>query len=147
MGEQRGRPKFRQVEHTADKAIEAEGRSIPELLESAAYGMFSLIADIERLEPEGWEEVEVEGATSAEDLLHDFLSELLFRHEVEGKVYCRFEVTEADPERGRLTARVGFVPIEAASDKVFGYVKAVTYHDLEIKREDSKLKVTVVFDT
>jgi len=143
----RRRHKFRQVEHTADKAIEAEGENFGELLESAAYGMFSLIADLEGLEPQGWEEVEVEGAASPEDLLHDFLSELLFRHEVEGKVYCRFEVEEADPKAGRVRARAGFVPIEGAREKVFGYVKAVTYHDLEIERKDGGFRVRVVFDT
>ena len=143
----RRRHKFRQVEHTADKAIEAEGENFGELLESAAYGMFSLIADLEGLEPQGWEEVEVEGAASPEDLLHDFLDELLYRHEVERKVYCRFEVLELDPEAGRLRARAGYGPLDSVKDRVFGYVKAVTYHNLEIRRDDGGYRVTVVFDT
>ncbi|HIE08941.1 MAG TPA: archease [Armatimonadetes bacterium] len=145
MGERR--PKFRQVEHTADKAIEAVGGSLGELFENAAYGMFSIIADVEGMEPKSWEEIEVEGAPTVEDMLHDFLNELLFRHEVEGKVYCKFRVLEIDPDLGRLRAKAGYLPLDAVREKVFGYVKAVTYHDLEVRREGGSYKVTVVFDT
>jgi len=140
-------PRFRQLDHTADKAIEALGRDMRELFENAAYGMFSIIAEIEGMEPEGWEELSVEGAATVEDLLHDFLNELLYRHEVGGKVYCRFEILELDPVAGRLRAKVGFVPLESAKEKVFGYVKAVTYHELEIRREGEGYRVAVVFDT
>lgn len=141
------RPKFRQVEHTADKAVEALGEDLEELFENATYGMFSLIAEIEGLEPEAWEEVEIEGANSVEDMLHEFLSELLYRHEVEKKVFSRFEVLELDPEGGRLRARVGFIPLDSVREKVFSYVKAVTYHNFEIRHDEEGYRVIVVFDT
>ena len=141
------RPKFRQVEHTADKAIEATGEDLCELFQNAALGMFSIIAEVEGMEPQGWDEIEIEGAATVEDLLHDFLSELLFRHAVEGKVYCRFQVLEVDPKGGRLRAKAGYLPMDSVRDRVFGYVKAVTYHDLEVRRNCDGYRVTVVFDT
>lgn len=143
-----GARRFEPVEHTADKAIMAYGGTLEELFENAALGMFSLVAEIEGMEAKGVDEIEVRAESGDLDrLLHDFLSELLFRHEVDGKIYTRIEIEELNCEEGRLRARASFVPLDEVREKVFGYVKAVTYHGLSVERHGEEWRAKVVFDT
>lgn len=131
--------RYEEVEHTADAAIRAFGRDLPELFANAAYGMFDLLADIEKLQPTIEREVSLE-APDLETLLVDWLSELLYLREVHGELYKEFEITTLSPTELRAAAKggKGFVP---RMD-----IKAVTYHDLKIEKSEEGYVVTIVFD-
>jgi SHS2 domain-containing protein len=79
-------------------------------------------------------------AVDAESLLVAWLSELAFWAETESLIFNRFDFGELSPVR--LTAVIHGDPVPALEK----HVKAVTFHDLAIRRRDEGMVVTVVFD-
>ena len=131
--------RFEEIAHTADLAMRAYGRDMKELFANAAYGMFSLMADLSAIAPVIHRRVHLE-APDPEALLVDWLNELLYLHEAEGEVYCNFEIPALSPTE--LSATVGGEKTEAVT-KV---IKAATFHDLEITRTEDGYAVTITFD-
>ncbi|UCC68374.1 MAG: archease [Armatimonadota bacterium] len=143
--DQRG---FRPLEHTADRSIEAWAPTLPELFCAAAEGMFSESAKCSQVAREHEWSIQVQAA-SLEDLLHAWLSELLWIAERDEAVLCRFEIADlqqADegPCRVRGAARGGPVPTD--SPHTGAPVKAVTYHGLRVWQQDDLWRTRLVFD-
>jgi SHS2 domain-containing protein len=133
-------PCFEEVEHTADRALRIWGRNLAELFVHAALGMNSLMlaADADS-EPAPAQHITLE-AIDAENLLVAWLSELAFWAETELLIFTRFEFHRVSPTGLSAVAwgnRVG------ALEK---HVKAVTFHNLEIRSTSDGLATTVVFD-
>ncbi len=132
--------RFEQIEHTADVGIRAFGKTASALFESAAAGMFSLVADVGRVQPVG----EVVVRLAADDLpglLVAWLSELLFLHETQHLLFSRFQVRV----RGtKLHARVWGEAIDKRRHGLKLAIKAVTYHRLSVNTE--KGVAEVIFD-
>jgi SHS2 domain-containing protein len=114
--------RFEEVEHTADRALRIRGRNLEDLFANS----------IEK-------RIELEAA-DAEDLLVAWLSELAFWAETESLIFNRFHFTELSPTRLGAAVRGG--PVKTLQK----HVKAVTFHNLAIRREPEGLVVTVVFD-
>jgi len=133
--------RYEVIAHTADTGIVAHGRTLAELFENAAYGMFDLMFDLGPLVPTTEIEIVIE-SEDIRDLLVGWLSELLFRFEVDGQAWCRFRV---GTESGRIRGLVGGTP--AASLQLRGSpIKAVTLHGLEVIRTGTGWTATVIFD-
>jgi SHS2 domain-containing protein len=131
--------RFEEVEHTADLALKVHGHSLEEIFANAAYGLFSLMADLENLPPSFNRKVHLE-APDRESLLVDWLNELLYLHEVEEEIYTRFEIENLSSTA--LSATVWGAKMKASKLTV----KAATFHDLEIRQTEDGYLVTVVFD-
>jgi SHS2 domain-containing protein len=69
------------IDHTADVAANLTGRTVGELFVSAARALTDTISDIDSVRPVLTESVALD-ADSVEDLLVDWLNELLYRFEV-----------------------------------------------------------------
>ena len=133
------------MSHTADKAIEAWGQTREELFAAAAEGMFSESEDLAAIAAEQEWVIELQADTQ-EDLLRSWLAELLWLWEREEAVPCAFEVREVAEGPWRLSARVRGGPPPSDHPHTGAPVKAVTYHDLRVWREDALWHATVVFD-
>jgi len=136
---------YRYLEHTADRAVEVWGETISDVFVSAAKAMFSLSADLPAIGRDHEWTVEVE-AESPEDLLHAWLSELLWVSERDLAIPCEFEVEDLNEQRWRLRARARGGRAPEGTSHTGAPVKAVTYHDLSVWREDGVWKGHVVFD-
>lgn len=132
--------RYRVLEHTADAMIEAFGKDLSERFANAAYAMFDQITDVTKVEPKGEVKILLNSDTR-EQLLVDFLQELLFLHDTEGFVFSEFKV-KTDGKRLEALAR-GETFDESRHEKR-SVVKGVTYHRLEF--DDWEGKVTVLFD-
>lgn len=139
---------FEEIDHTADWAIRVRGRDLPELFVNAAYGMYSLLADLDSVPLSERRAVEVEGV-SLEGLLVAWLNQLVYLTEMERLIFARFAVDSLElptsPESGSLgrlhaTAEGGRVQEQRK------YIKAVTYHGLSIRRENGRYVTEIVFD-
>jgi SHS2 domain-containing protein len=130
MTEERSR--FRTLPHTADQEIEAYGDTLAEAFAHAAYGMFSLEADLEAIRETETLTVDVSGATR-EELLVNWLRELLFLSETRSVVPCAFRIETI--EDARLRAQVGAGPL-TESARLGAPAKAVTFHDLMVTKND-----------
>jgi SHS2 domain-containing protein len=131
--------RFEEVEHTADLALKVHGHSLKEVFANAAYGMFSLMADLEGLEPTTSREISLE-SLDYEALLVDWLNELLYLHELEEEIYTRFEIEALSSNA--LSAIVWGAKMITSKLTV----KAATFHNLEIRETEDGYLLTVVFD-
>lgn len=132
--------RFEQLDHTADVGIRAFGATVDELFANAAAGMFSLITDLDGVQPVGEYEVRVR-AKDLSALLFDFLSELLYVHETQNLLFSDFDVRVKDLA---ADARVRGEPLERGRHRLHRNVKAVTYHDMVV--DPAQGVAQVIFD-
>lgn len=134
--------KFDIIEHTADAGIVAYGVSLKEAFANVAYGMFSLIADLDRVKEDFRRNVEVE-ADDLEGLVIAWLNDLLYLLDVEGVIFKRFEITSLTGTS--LKAEVFGERIDRSRHNLKAGIKAATYHTLEI-HQNAGYSIRVIFD-
>lgn len=154
-------PGVREIEHTADLGMTVQADTLEALFRRAASGMMELVRANE--EERGTETEQRprgrENAARADDtppirdiaidlrrgdvatLLVRWLRELLYLQEVEGFVYgdADFERLEESGLRALVTGRPRPRP-------QIRELKGVTYHGLEVEREDGRWRARVIFD-
>jgi len=135
--------KFELIEHTADVGVIGKGKTMADAFESAAYGMFSIIADLEKYEPTDSTQVV---ATGDDDitLLERFLSSLLVIFDGDGLLPLDFEITEISS--GRLTCWVSAKKISDDIEWIGPTIKAVTYHMMSVEDHAGEWRAQVIFD-
>ena len=131
------------IDHTADIGAKAYGKNLPEAFENAAKAMFAIITDNSEIESVGQYNIELE-APDFEQLLVDWLSDLLFLNSAKNLVYGFFKV-EIDEKEKKLSAKVFGEKFNISKHKIGAEIKAVTYHMLEVKRK-KPIHVQVLFD-
>jgi len=132
------------IDHTADVGIKAYGKTLAETFENAAKGMFDIITDKSEIEPIGQYDIKLE-APNLEQLLVDWLSELLYLNSAQNLVFGLFKVMELDEKKPKLYARAFGEKFNFSKHKIGSEIKAVTYHILEVKNK-KPFYVQVLFD-
>jgi len=135
--------KYKFINHTADIGIKIWGESLKELFKNAAYALFDIIAELNKVKVENFIEVKIEGE-KIDELLADWLRDLLYKFNGEGYLLKKFKVEEVS-EKG-LKAEVGGEKLDLARHSLKREVKAVTYHGLTVKRRDKRWEAQVIFD-
>ena len=135
--------KYDLIEHTADVAIKAYGKNLSEAFENAAKGMFDIITENSEIESTGQYSIEL-AAPDLEQLLVDWLSELLFLNSSQNLVFSFFKVN-LDEKNKKLSANVFGEKYNISKHKMGVEIKAVTYHMLEVRKK-SPYYVQVLFD-
>ena len=136
-------PPYELIDHTADVGIKAYGKTLSEAFEHAAKGMFDIITDNSEVESVGQYDIALASA-DLEQLLVDFLSELLFLNSAQNLVFGFFKV-EVDEKKKSLRAHVCGEPFHSEKHKIGNEIKAVTYHMLEVSKKKPYF-VQVLFD-
>ena len=137
---------FEILEHTADIGIAAYGKTKREVFINAAKGMFEIIAgETKNLKENFYDKIKLE-ADNLEGLLFAWLNELLYISETKLVILNKFEIK--DLSNNKIGAEVRGMKINPPSVKIKKEIKAVTYHRLEIKKdEESGLwRARVIFD-
>jgi len=129
------------VEHTADVGVKAYGKTVAEAFEHVAKGMFDIITDKSTIDPIGEYNILLE-APDLEQLLVDWLSQLLFLNDAHDLVFGKFEVTLTE---NHLSAYVFGEKYDTKKHKMGAEIKAVTYHMLQVHKTD-EIFVQVLFD-
>ncbi|MCF7708689.1 MAG: archease [Verrucomicrobia bacterium] len=130
-------------EHTADIGMQIRAPSLEKLFERAAHGMFTLITEIEDVDPQEEREVRIEG-TDLEHLVQRWLSELNYLHVTQELVFRRFHVSEITDNK--ITAEVEGEQITPGKHAILTEIKAVTYHGLKIENLQGEWILRVLFD-
>ena len=133
-------------DHTGDVGVSLTGRTLDELYASAALAFTDTITPLEGVEPRQPEELDL-AAPELDLLLVDFLSELLYRFDTRGVLMreAQVEVRERDGGWALQGTLVG-ERHDPARHPVRILIKAVTYHGLEIARQDDEWRCRIVFD-
>jgi SHS2 domain-containing protein len=129
------------IEHTADIGLNAYGKDIKEAFSNAAYGMFSIIAELDNVREVETRRIEV-NADDIEGLLFEWLNSLLYYFDVEMILFKRFEILEFGDTR--LVADCRGEKYDASRHKIKNGVKSATYHTLEVDRKINRVRV--IFD-
>jgi len=123
--------KYKLIDHTADAGIEAYGKNLNGLFENAASGMFAVLCDSAEVKPAKSTAVRVKAKT-LEDLMHHWLTELLYRVNKEEILFGKFRVKISG--KYSLTGKASGEKISPVKHHLKTEIKEVTYYQLEIKR-------------
>lgn len=137
------------IEHTADVGLDVRAPTLDALFVDAAAGLFDVITDVDRIGL--GEERTFEVSAEAPDLLLvAWLEELLYRFDTVGELFARGEARVADDGRDghawTLHANMRGERFDPARHPLKVQVKAITYHGLELARDEHGWRARVIFD-
>ncbi len=135
--------KYILIDHTADIGIDAFGATVHELFANAAFALFDIITDLPNVEGKAAYKINVSGI-DREQLLVNWLSELLYLHDVKNLLFKEFCIE--DISDNQLSATVRGEEFKKDKHAIKTEIKAVTYHCLSIVQEGQQWKARVIFD-
>jgi SHS2 domain-containing protein len=135
--------RFEILDHTADIGLIIYGSNLKALFENAGEAFFHLITDLKKVRRRVERRINI-GGESLDRLMVDWLSELLYLHDVENLLFKGFKV-ESIGEDG-LRAVVKGEPFQEQTHVIKTEVKAVTYHQIEVRQENGGWRAQIIFD-
>jgi len=133
--------RFEFIEHTADIGLVAYGKTLAGAFANAAYGLFSIIAELDAVRETESRQVEII-EEDWEGLLFEWLNSLIYFFDVEMLLFKRFDIIEIDGSH--LQAICHGEKYDPSRHHLKSGVKSATYHMLKVDRE--KNQVQVIFD-
>ena len=140
-------PKYKFLEDVAiaDIAYEAYGKNLNELFENAAFAIFELSADVKTIDAKNKLEVKLENE-KIDNLLYDFLSEILFLKDSKYMVFKKVKVNIAENKKYELKSILEGDAINPEKQQLENDIKAVTMHMFKVERKKNNWKATIVLD-
>ena len=135
--------KYETFDHTADVGVRVFGRTVEEVFVNAAYALFDQWTDLRKVRGKISQEISIQGA-DREDLLVRWLGELLFLGESRGYLFKEFTIRRLDSTSLKAVAR-GEI-FDPSRHRFKTEIKAVTYHQVEVKEKDGRWEGRVIFD-
>jgi SHS2 domain-containing protein len=132
---------FEELEHTADIRVRVKAPTLEALFDEAATGMMKIVygnpgsGNIKR-----YITIESEGI---ENLLLDFLSEVLFVSEVDSVVFSSAKVSLSE---NSLSAELKGEPFDKERHQAGTEIKGVSYSGLRILKDDTGYVLDILFD-
>ena len=140
--------KFLEDVALADIAYEAYGKNLNELFENCALAIFELSAEVKTITPKKKLTVKLENK-KLDNLLYDFLSELLFLKDSKYMVFRNVTVKiNEDIKNGKfkLNSTLEGDKINAEKQHLENVIKAVTMHMFELKKVKKGYLARIVVD-
>lgn len=128
------------LEHTADLKIKAYGKDLPELFSNILKGMFENCRPIlDNSQSSIDRKINIK-SENLEALLIDFLSEALYLSDVNNEVYFQsnFKILTNNKLIGKIVGK--------KVERLGLEIKAVTWYDLKVKKENNLWTAVVLFD-
>lgn len=135
------RKRFELIEHTADVGLIAYGENLAEAFANAAYGMFSIIAELDAVKETESRRVEI-SEDDLEGLLFEWLNSLIYLFDVEMILFKRFDIIDLDG--CQLKAVCYGEKYDPSRHHLKTGVKSATYYMLTV--DGMKNQVQVIFD-
>ena len=133
--------RYELIEHTADLGLVSYGKDIAEAFANAAFGMFSIMAEMDEVKEVESRRIEIK-EDDAESLLFEWLNSLLYYFDVETLLFKRFDIMEFG--EGHMKADCWGEKYDPSRHRLKTGVKSATYHMLEV--DGKKNRVQVIFD-
>lgn len=134
---------YETFEHTADVGLRIRAADLPELYAEAGRGLFSLLVDnLDDVRPEQIVSLNVAG-DDGEELLFDWLNELLYTFETKRIALGQFDVA-VDGEG--ISAEARGEPLDPQRHEAGMEVKAITYHGLKLVKVGEGWLAEVIVD-
>ena len=134
---------YETFEHTADLGLRIRAKTLDGLFVDAAKALFSaIVANPDSIRSVNQFKIDIKGDRK-DDLLFDWLAELLYTFDTEHVLFFDFEVhlTESG-----LTATVQGEPIDTDRHELETDIKAITYHQLKVLQMENGWLAEVIVD-
>ena len=131
------------IDHTADIGLRAYGKDLKELFVNAAYGMFSILADLENVQATEQVEIKLE-APNDEELFLSWLSELLYQYNSKKIIFKEFSIDKLT--ENLISAQAQGENLDLQRHRLKTEIKAVTYHQLKVQKIKDHWQAEVIFD-
>ena len=129
---------YEEIQHTADWALRVWAADLPGLFTEAARGMNALTG-VQLAKGPRLKRTFTSTAPDVENLLVSFLSELVYLAEQERLAFDTFEVVAEDQRLKVGMEGAAIVSMNKA-------IKAVTFHNLQIRQTERGYEAEIVFD-
>lgn len=130
--------RFRLIEHTADIGLVAYGNTLAEAFANAAYGLFSIMAELRNVK-EGESRIVQLDERDGEALLFEWLNSLIYLFDVETLLFKRFDVEVLTDNY--LEAKCYGEKYDPSRHRLKMGVKSATYHMLKVDKEKNRVQV------
>lgn len=137
------KPHFDIFDTTGDVGINIYGKSLTDIFEQAAIGLFSFITDLKKIKTNMSKNIEI-NADSYENLLINWLNELIFLFDTESFVGKKIEIKELTEKRLIAIIKGDFFDEKKHSRGVL--IKAATYHKLRLEEKNNGWIASILFD-
>ena len=139
--------KFKFLEHTADMYIESWGKTLEECFENSAIGLGFVIVSSDNVGESIKRKIEVV-AEDRQALLFDFLSQFLIFQDADGLVFHKVKVEkiEKKEDKWHLSAEAWGEKFDPKKHEEGTHIKAITYHYMDIKKEEGRYIIDVLID-
>lgn len=133
------------MDHMTDAVIEAYGTTLDEAFEFAAKGLTDTMIDLQTVKPE----IEVDISASGHDeysLLFDWLDKVMLLIVADGMVMSEFQAKISRNGGYKLDGHARGEKLDLARHKYKVEIKAVTYHEMQVKEEPNRATVRFLLD-
>jgi SHS2 domain-containing protein len=138
--------RFRYLDHVTDAIIEAYGSSLDEAFENSAKGLVNTMIDLEQITPDQEYEIVAKGY-DVKSLLYDWLEKVMLGLLIDNMALSDFKVKISE-NNGNYFLK-GIAKGEVLDLKKHHYkmeIKAVTYHEMEIKQTEDIITTRFLLD-
>jgi SHS2 domain-containing protein len=138
--------RFRYLDHVTDVIIEAYGSSLDEAFENSAKGLVNTMIDLEQIAPDQEYEIVAKGY-DVKSLLYDWLEKVMLGLLIDNMALSDFKVKISE-NNGNYFLK-GIAKGEVLDLKKHHYkmeIKAVTYHEMEIKQTEDIITTRFLLD-
>jgi SHS2 domain-containing protein len=133
-------------DHTGDIGVRLSAETLPSLFREAARAFTDTLTDLSTVRATTPHPVKLASPT-LDDLMVDWLSELLYRFEVQNLLPADGEVAIREvPDGWALDGIVRGEPFDPERHEIKVLIKGVTYHQLAVRNRDEGWDTVVVFD-
>ncbi len=131
------------IDHTADVGIRVRDKTLPLLFERAGYALFDMMVELCHVKKVVAETILVEGMDLPE-LLVSWLNHLLFLRETKNLLFRKFQVHELTGISLRATA--WGEEFDPERHEFYREIKAATYHNLDLRKQEGLWQAEVILD-
>lgn len=138
--------KFTYFDTTADIGIETTSPNLEEGLKNSALATLNLITDIEKINPKISKEITIKSEDEYA-LLYDWITELLILLDSENFIASKYELTITQENDEYLLN--GKIEGDTYDTSIYNYkteVKAITYHEMSIEKNENNMKIRFIVD-
>ena len=138
--------KYKFLPHTADTMFEAYGNTLEELFENAALATEEIMVNIKTINNNEEHHITLT-ADSLENLLYDFLSELIFIKDTDGLLFSKFEIVILHKNKKyELLAICKGEYINREKHELISDAKAITKHEFILEQRNKKWFTNIIVD-
>jgi len=138
---------YKPISHTSEIGFEVSSMDLSKLFVECARAMFrEMLGSLYGIKILHEKKVNLEGE-DLEELLHKWLSYLLYEFEANKMIYRQFNVNiDFDDDKFKLTATIGGEMFDPNKHSIKKALKGITRHKLHVERERGIWRASVVID-